>query len=251
MVRAGPCAWQAALVGFTWPSRRSCAGPCRLRSVPVRSASLRSGSLDFPAPSSAFTVSGVALEVFRRVAPLRRPFRSDSAGLLPGLRPRSAPRLGSDRAAALAVGGPICLSWALFPSIDVACGVHSRRAARESPWLRRREAPASAVPFRPRRFTRPRRLAPPAGSRACCIPLPILGLRWGSPRFCADRLATWSREGSDLVPIATCLAARTPLEGAPSIPAVPRHRGLLPPWPCTDARAPTLTFEALLRNPGL
>jgi hypothetical protein len=33
----------------------------------------------------------------------------------------------------------------------------------------------SVVPFRPRRFARPRRLSPPAGSRACCIPLPVLG----------------------------------------------------------------------------
>jgi len=222
-------------------------GPCRLRSVPVRSAPLRSGSLDFPAPSSTFTVSGVALEVFRRVAPLRPPFRLGSAGLLPGLRPRSAPRLGSvglsrgERVSGRSASpglSPLPSTW--------PAGVHSRCALRRA----RRfgvGGSTSAVPFRPRRFARPRRLAPPAGSRACCVPLPIWVHRVSAPTdsFRGSREGLRVRLGRRM-PRGASTPRRSSLD--PSRPASPRP---LAPMAFGRRSRVALTFEALLRNPGL
>jgi hypothetical protein len=219
----------------------------------MRSVSVRSGSLVFPAPSSAFTVSGwPPRSSVRSLHRGHRWLRRDSSLVfVPVRRPGSA-RIGStwrrtaqDRPAARAGQGcPICLSWASCPSTDVSCRVHSRRSSGE---------------LRPRR----REVPPPPSRSVLAVSHGLDGLlhlqgrglvasrcqSWGSPRFRADRLGPGPSRDAVHVSIAACLAARLPLEGAPSIPAVPRHRGLVPPWCCADESA--VTFEALLRNPGL
>jgi len=89
---------------------------------------------------------------------------------------------------------------------------------------RRRQAPRS---FRPRRFSRPRRLPPPAGSRACCIPHPILRFI-GFPRPGVACLRSPPRFPTDACPP----------EPFPSEKRPPRHREALPPCrsPATPAR---------------
>jgi hypothetical protein len=81
--------------------------------------------------------------------------------------------------------------------------------------------------FRPRRFSRPRRLPPPTGSRACCIPHPILRFI-GFPRSGAACLRSPLRFPSDACPP----------ELFPSEELSPRHREALPPCrsPATPAR---------------
>jgi len=79
-----------------------------------------------------------------------------------------------------------CASPPLAPSSTRRFGVHSRRHCCR---LRRRGSHPRRT-FRPRGFAPPRRLPPPERSRACCIPLPILGFAafpTRSPRFRADR----------------------------------------------------------------
>ena len=101
-------------------------------------------------------------------------------------------------------------------------GVHSRGLS---------PASASHLPvscsFRPRRFSRPRRLPPPTGSRACCIPHPILRFI-GLPRSSAACLRSPPRFPSDA----------HPPELFPSEELSPRHREALPPCrsPATPAR---------------
>jgi len=64
-----------------------------------------------------------------------------------------------------------CLPWGFFPLRDI------------NRWRPRAGFPGPA-PFRPRRFSRPRRLAPPPASRVCFTPLPRPGfaLQGVSPR---------------------------------------------------------------------
>jgi hypothetical protein len=235
-----------APVGFTWPSRMSCAGPCRLRSVPVCAPRcVRSGSLDFPAPSPTFTVSGGVLEVFRRSAPpsLSPAGRDSSLAFVPVRRPGQA-RIGlsrgervDDRSASPGLPPP-----------PPTCPAGSTPAARPLG----RSASATEGPPPPSRSVRV-----VSHDLDGFLHLQGRGLvasrcqSWGSPRFLRRPTRSGSGEGSVCVSVAACLAARSPLEGAPSIPAVPRHRGLVPPWCCADDRSPTVTFEALLRNPGL
>jgi hypothetical protein len=99
----------------------------------------------------------------------------------------------------------------------MSAGVHSR-ATCPSRFGSRRSTPK--VLFRPCGFAPLRRFPPPGGSRACCIPLPVM-------RFAAFRArsvqippvrAGWRR--------CEIPAARLgPLEGCSPSTAVPRHRG--------------------------
>lgn len=89
---------------------------------------------------------------------------------------------------------------------------------------RRRPARCS---FRPRRFSRPRRFPPPADSRACCIPQPIVRFI-GFPRPGVACLRSPPRFPTDACPS----------ELFPSEKRSPRHREALPPCrsPATPAR---------------
>lgn len=79
--------------------------------------------------------------------------------------------------------------------------------------------------FRPRRSSRPRRLAPPTGSRACCIPHPTLRFI-GFPRTSDACLRPPPRFPSDACPP----------ELFPSEKRSPRHREALPP--CRSSATP-------------
>jgi hypothetical protein len=130
-----------------------------------------------------------------------------SAGGLPGLRSRPELLLPPGKSARFVVGLPRRSRnrAASFLSWD-SCGGRERIAAPRHPSplhrsrfgvhshdpcgpLRRRGSHPRRT-FRPRGFAPPRRLPPPERSRACCIPLPILGFAafpTRSPRFRADR----------------------------------------------------------------
>jgi len=189
-----------APVGFTGPSRfawAACPFPDR-DLPPLRRAC---GSLDFPAPSSAFTVSGWPSRGSsrRRAAWLRRASADDLPGLGSRLAPHPSVRLSPGsrclpRARALArsrqtgrLGSSrTCLPWdssglplsrsvfaplgaptaALRPSIDLPLGVHSRPlrslASPPAPFLGFGGGGSLLHrSFRPRGFAPPRRFPPP------------------------------------------------------------------------------------------
>lgn len=111
-------------------------------------------------------------------------------------------------------------------------GVHSHGLAPAS--ARRRPTPCT---FRPRRSSRPRRLAPPPGSRACCVPHPTLRFI-GLPRTGAACLRPPPRFPTDACPP----------ELFPSEKRSMRHRMTLPP--CRSSATPTrLRGLAPLGNP--
>jgi hypothetical protein len=207
----------------------------------------RSGSLGYPAPSSAFTVSGwpSRCSVGSRAAcsgeQCGRPSWSRllfSAPVRSGSSPIASP--GIRRAAAMRHLAP-------SPSIDLPLGVHSHRP----PTCRHASLPASAtrappspIPFRPRGFSPPRRLPPPRARRVpgrSPIVIPkrpeVAGLLHPAADPGVRRVSRSA--GSHRIP-KDPLASRcsrsprrlSPLEGAPSLAAVPRHRGLLPSWRC-------------------
>lgn len=101
------------------------------------------------------------------------------------------------------------------PSTSLA-GVHSMSRPKPRHSARRCQPSCS---FRPRGFSPPRRLAPPAGSRACCISQPTMG----STGFlhldaaCLPRLSVRPL-------LCTC-----PPEHSPSKQPFARHRAPLPP----------------------
>ena len=81
--------------------------------------------------------------------------------------------------------------------------------------VRAPEPPSSRVPFRPRRFSRPRRLSPPAGSWVYFTPQPRPGFalqgfslassRADFHRRCSCPLAVGRRPADDVATAATCL----------------------------------------------
>jgi len=81
--------------------------------------------------------------------------------------------------------------------------------------VRAPEPPSSRVPFRPRRFSRPRRLSPPTGLRVCFTPLPrpgfaLQGFSLASScadfhRRCSCPLAVGRRPADDVATAATNL----------------------------------------------
>jgi hypothetical protein len=80
------------------------------------------------------------------------------------------------------------LPWGLVPHRDIKTGVHFRRAFHGPPM------------FRPRRFSRPRRLTPPILSWACFIPLPRPGFASGvSSRHSVRADSSPSRSSPPLV----------------------------------------------------
>jgi hypothetical protein len=145
------------------------------------------GRWSFPRPPRPWPVTGLALEGAAPRPPVRSPkgpsVRTSSPSLLSGALPIAL----ADRSA--------------FSAGSSAHPSHVSREMRLSPLHRRaREASTPAttasrrfglegatlgVPFRPRGFSPPRRLPPLYESRACCIPLPILGsiaFPLGAPR---------------------------------------------------------------------
>ena len=113
----------------------------------------------------------------------------------------------------------------LAPPSTSHCSVHSR-ARPESRSLRPRSS-TFEVPFRPRGFAPPRRLPPLLRSRACCIPLPILGFI----AFLGPTPRRSTGGGRDFPAMQDL-----PLEELPST-AAPRHRGRCP----LAVRRPTIT----------
>jgi len=73
---------------------------------------------------------------------------------------------------ALGLAAPSSLPWGFTPLRDMIGGVHSAEPHFRSAPRHGHPKPAS---FRPRRFSRPRRLAPPPTLRACFIPQPRPG----------------------------------------------------------------------------
>jgi len=107
------------------------------------------------------------------------------------------------------------------PSVDTPAGVHSHELA---------PASAGRLPtpcmFRPRRSSRPRRLPPPTGSRACCVPHPTLRFI-GLPRPSDACLRPPPRFPTDACPP----------ELFPSEKRRSRHREAMPP--CRSSATPT------------
>ena len=196
-----------------------------------------SGSFAFPAPRSSLPVT-----------------RLDPRGFPPEIRlPRSTLRSRSEGPALVGFAPlPIgvrhrCLprsigpgQW-LFPTTSPGI----RRAVRPVPLHRRhRQRPLSTVSpplrrwaaahlaLRPRRFARPRRYSSDH-SRACCIPLPILGfdafplaLGWLPAPSIPSLLTAWSPvTSSGGFPASSFV----PPGGLPSLAAVPCHHGRCPP----------------------
>jgi len=113
-------------------------------------------------------------------------------------------------------------------------GVHTRGLAPAS--VRSHPTPYA---FRPRRSSRPRRLPPPMGPRACCIPQPTLGFT-GLPH-----LATACPRPDRRFPSGAC-----PPELFPPEKRYPRHREPLPPCRSPDARPVRLRGLVPLGNPS-
>jgi len=125
--------------------------------------------------------------------------------------------------------------------------LHRHAPWRPLPARRRAFGPGSTrpwIPFRPRGFAPPRRFSPPSApkrmdlavreSRACCIPLPIVG-------FIAFRGSSCCCQ-----PDGPLLATVAPLEGFPSRTAGPCLHGLLPScrWPRRVARTSRVRVAA-------
>jgi hypothetical protein len=162
----------------------------------------RSGSLAFPAPSWASAVAGRPSRCSAHRAPHAVPKnrkRVDLRGLRSSPEPPlctdlaiRAPRPGRTSAASLGIRAE-----GAFSSTPPTVSPLHRPAARASTptglqaaRLRRRGA-TLAVPFRPRGFSPPRRLPPLDRSRACCIPLPILGFAAFHRTTRSIRTTTW------------------------------------------------------------
>jgi hypothetical protein len=161
-----------------------------------------SGSFAFPAPRSSLPVAWRDLRGFpsrrrlrrstsrpiagSRPSSLRSPNEPDDIAVVGLERPRSVradhlswDSYGRDRPGALP-STPACAGPFGHPSVST-----SRSIAAAS--VRRLRPPDV---FRPRGFAPPRRFSPPMDSRACCIPLPIVGFdvfRPLSPGVCRSR----------------------------------------------------------------
>jgi hypothetical protein len=193
-----------ALVGFTWSSRML-GGSILSNRTWIPRAPRVAGRWHFPAPSFAFAVAGLAFEGIAKLAlpascdvGRRPPWPSlpsraaASAREVCSVRRRVAPTLAEPCRFLPLVGfvrwesAHRCASPPLAPPSTSRFGVHSRDPC--GPLRRRGSHPRRT--FRPRGFAPPRRLPPPERSRACCIPLPILGFAafpTRPPRFRADR----------------------------------------------------------------
>jgi hypothetical protein len=172
------------------------------------------------------------------------------SGGLRGLRSRPELLLPPGKSARFDIGLPRCsrnraasfLSWDSYgggeriaasrhpsPLHRSRSGVHSHRHC----WRLRRRGGHPRRMFRPRGFAPPRRLPPPERSRACFIPLPILG-------FAAFRAPLRSRWHPKMpVRDGRCLPRDVrfvPLEGCSPLVAAPRHRGRCPPAVSTTSR---------------
>jgi hypothetical protein len=139
---------------------------------------VRCGSLVSPTPSSTFACHQVRPRGCRSPSAVRSPkgpcVRTSSPSLLSGAVPIALAieywpsLLGSVRMSEHA-----CSKMRLSPLHR-----HAREASTPATTASRRfglEGSTPEVPFRPRGFSPPRRLPPLCESRACCIPLPILG----------------------------------------------------------------------------
>jgi hypothetical protein len=167
-----------ALVGFTWPSRL-------LGQVTVVSDGLLhsrgarvAGRWYFPAPSLTFAVTGwpprssadsARADIPKNIAV------SASVAFAPVQSSCTARVRGSD----LPLLGFVSVGWALASFAHRRVPLHRHRFRSPLPRglaapLRQRGCHPLRM-FRPRGFSPPRRLPPPVVSRACCIPLPILG----------------------------------------------------------------------------
>jgi hypothetical protein len=199
-------------------------------------AVIAAGPWSFPAPSSALPVTRRALEGPDR-APSSSRFTSRRLGSSPSTfvfaplqsfadLPRSVLRPSS-----LGIRPVQCRCEHRCPSVrcPTRSPLHRHAPWRPLPARRRAFGPGSTrprIPFRPRGFAPPRRFSPPSApkrvdlsvreSRACCIPLPIVG-------FIAFLIQTCCCQPAEHI-----LATLAPLEGFPSRTAGPCLHGLLP-----------------------
>jgi len=218
-------------------------GPCLSIGAVCAPRMLRSGSSGLPRSLPGVRRLRLALEVFRCVraaVTIAGPGATTSVVFVPVQRP------GSDRIVPRSRGGSIGLSWASCPSIDVArwCPLPPARSEEPSGFGDRGSHLRRPVPSSWFRTTST--ASATCGFAGLLHPAADPGVRRVSR-------PTDSRIGSEDPPASRSRLPRDalPLEGAPSIPAVPRHRGLMPPWRWTDGHPSALAFEALLRNPGL
>jgi len=227
-----------ALVGFTWPSRRLGGAPSGARVA---------GRGYFPAPPWAFRRRRLAFGVFRglRSFDVRRHLRVG----LRGLRSRSKLLFRPGRIS------PTFLSWA---SSRRARPLRASRASisPSSTWLpestparlcslasAKEEPPLSRVP--PSWFCTTSAASSSGRSRACCVPLPILGFT-AFLSSCDSFRAPKSSTRPVRSPSPRC--AFIPLEGSSSAAAASRHRDRCLPGVRSSAFANDVTFEALLRS---
>jgi hypothetical protein len=139
-----------------------------------------------PAPRSSLPVAWRDLRVFRSRRRLRRLTLRSAAGARPSsLRSLNEPDdiavIGLERPRSVRADH---LSWDSYgrdrpppfhrPRLSPGLSVISRcPLPQHCCWFGREVAPPNV--FRPRGFAPPRRFTPPKDSRACCIPLPIVG----------------------------------------------------------------------------